>query len=155
MHTASLRTAAPKRQRATKTFFADSPMTFLDRSDPSEIIELIRQGLPTQAIDYLAERLSLSRATFLDAIKVPVSTVERRLRLGEALSSDEGDRISRVAKVLRRAVEVFGDEGQGTAWITNTVSSIGGKTPLSLLDTVEGYELVSATLSRIEYGVYG
>jgi uncharacterized protein (DUF2384 family) len=29
------------------------------------------------------------------------------------------------------------------------------RTPLSLLDTMEGYELVTNTLSRIEYGVYG
>jgi uncharacterized protein (DUF2384 family) len=35
------------------------------------------------------------------------------------------------------------------------VSSLGGRTPLSLLDTMEGYELVINTLSRIEYGVYG
>jgi hypothetical protein len=42
-----------------------------------------------------------------------VSTVERRLRTGEALTSEESDRISRVAKVLRRAVEVFGDDASG------------------------------------------
>jgi uncharacterized protein (DUF2384 family) len=38
--------------------------------------------------------------------------------------------------------------------MTDTISSLGGKTPLSLLDTMEGYELVMTTLARIEYGVY-
>jgi antitoxin ParD1/3/4 len=66
----------------------------------------------------------------------------------------ESDRVSRVAKVARRAVEVFGDYDQGRAWMTDSISALGGKTPLSLLDTVEGYELVVTTLSRIEYGVY-
>ncbi len=155
METITERGTTSKRRRGPKSFFANSPLTFLDLGDSTQIIELIRKGLPAQAIDYVAGLLSLSRAAFLEAIKIPASTIERRLRTGEVLSSEESDRVSRVAKVLRRAVEVFGDDGQGKAWMTDTVSSIGGKTPLSLLDTMEGYELVTTTLSRIEYGVYG
>jgi len=147
--------AAPKRRKSAKGLFANSPLTFLDSGDPTQIIELIRKGLPAQAIDVVAGLLSLSRAAFLEAIKIAPSTVERRLRTGEALTSEESDRVSRVAKVLRRAVEVFGDEVQGKAWMIDFVSSLGGRTPLSLLDTMEGYELVNNTLSRIEYGVYG
>ena len=154
MGTVIERVAVPKRRRSTKTFFANSPLTFLDLKDSSRTIELIRNGLPAQTIDFVAGLLYLSRAAFLEAIKIPPSTIERRLRSGEALSSEESDRVSRVAKVLRRAVEVFGDDAQGKAWMTDSISSVGGKTPLSLLDTVEGYELVVNTLSRIEYGVY-
>lgn len=148
------RTIAPKRRRSAKAFFANSPLTFLDLGNVAHNIELIRKGLPATAIDYVAGILSLSRAALLEAIKIPPSTIERRLRAGEALSPEESDRVSRVAKVVRRAVEVFGDDEQGKAWMTDNISSLGGKTPLSLLDTMEGYELVVATLSRIEYGVY-
>jgi putative toxin-antitoxin system antitoxin component (TIGR02293 family) len=143
-----------KRRRSAKGFFANSPFTFLDGGDSAEIIELIRNGLPAQTIDYVAGLLSVSRAALLEAIKIPPSTIERRLRMSEALSSEESDRLSRVAKVLRRAVAVFGDEQQAAAWMIDRISSLGGKTPLSLLDTIEGYDWVSATLSRIEYGVY-
>lgn len=146
---------ARKRYKGTKGLFAKSPLTVLDTGDPTQIIELIRRGLPAQAVDFVAGLLSLSRAAFLEAIKIPLSTVERRLRTAEVLTQDESDRVSRVAKVLRRAVDVFGDEVQAKAWMTDSVSSLGGRTPLSLLDTIEGYELVTNTLSRIEYGVYG
>ncbi len=149
------RAAAAKRRRSQKAFFADSPLTFLDLCDSARTIELIRKGLPAASIDYVAGLLSLSRAALLETIKIPASTIERRLRSGEALSAEESDRVSRVAKVVRRAVEAFGDDEQGKAWMTDTISSLGGKTPLSLLDTMEGYELVQTTLSRIEYGVYG
>lgn len=147
--------AATKPRKRAKSLFANSPLAFLDRGDSSQIIELIRSGLPASTIDVVAKLLSLSRAALLDAIKIPPSTVERRLRTGEALSADESDRVSRVAKVLERAVEVFGAEIEGKAWMTDSISSLGGRTPLSLLDTIEGYELVTKTLSRIEYGVYG
>jgi putative toxin-antitoxin system antitoxin component (TIGR02293 family) len=149
------RVTAPKRRRSTKAFFANSPLTFLDLGNAAQTIELIRNGLPAAAIDYVAQILSLSRAALLEAIKIPLSTIERRLRTGEALSPEESDRVSRVAKVVRRAVEVFGDDVEGKAWMSDSISALGGKTPLSLLDTMEGYELVVATLSRIEYGVYG
>jgi putative toxin-antitoxin system antitoxin component (TIGR02293 family) len=143
-----------KKRRAAKGLFANSPLTFLDSGDPARIIELIRKGLPAQSVDFVAGLLSLSRAAFLEAIKIAPSTVERRLRTAEALTSEESDRVSRAAKVLRRAVEVFGDEEQGKAWMIDSVSSLGGRTPLSLLDTMEGCELVINTLARIEYGVY-
>jgi putative toxin-antitoxin system antitoxin component (TIGR02293 family) len=146
---------ARKRRKSAKRLFANSPLSALDSGDPAQIIELIRKGLPAQAIDFIAGLLSLSRAAFLEAIKIPPSTVERRLRTDEALTLEESDRVSRVAKVLRRAVQVFGDEVQAKAWMMDSVSSLGGRTPLSLLDTMEGYELVINTLSRIEYGVYG
>jgi putative toxin-antitoxin system antitoxin component (TIGR02293 family) len=147
--------AARKKRKGSRGLFANSPLTLLDFGAPTQIIELIRNGLPAQAVDYVAALLSLSRAAFLDAVKIPASTVERRLRSGELLTSDESDRVSRVAKVLRRAVEVLGDEAQGKAWMVDSISSLGGRTPLSLLDTMEGYDLVTATLSRVEYGVYG
>lgn len=147
--------AAARKRKGAKGLFANSPLSFLDRGDPTQIIESIRGGLPAQVIDFVADLLSLSRAAFLEAIKIPASTVERRLRTGEPLTCEESDRVSRVAKVLRRAVDVFGDEVQGKAWMNDSVSSLGGRTPLSLLDTMEGCELVTNTLSRIEYGVYG
>lgn len=150
---ASLTTS--KTRKRSKSLFANSPLTFLDFGNSSEIIESIRNGLPAPTIDFVAGLLSLSRAAFLDAVKIAPSTIERRIRTGEALSADESDRVSRVAKVLRRAVEVFGADSEGKAWMTDSISSLGGRTPLSLLDTVEGYELVTNTLSRIEYGVYG
>ena len=138
-----------------KAFFAKSPFAFLDSGDSARVIASIREGLPAQAIDFLAERLSLARATLLQTIKIPLSTIERRMRTGESLSAEESDRVSRVAKVLYRAMTVLGDETQATAWMRSAVTSLGGHTPLSLLDTMEGYELVTNTLSRIEFGVYG
>jgi putative toxin-antitoxin system antitoxin component (TIGR02293 family) len=144
-----------KTRKRNRSLFANSPLTFLDLGDSSQIIESIRNGLPASTIDFVAGLLSLSRTAFLDAVKIAPSTIERRIRTGEALSAEESDRVSRVAKVLRRAVEVFGAEAPGKAWMTDSISSLGGRTPLSLLDTVEGYELVANTLSRIELGVYG
>ena len=59
----------------------------------------------------------------------------------------------RVSRVLNRAVEVLEDEDAARGWLKRENRSLGGDSPLSILDTEAGYELVLNTLSQIEYGV--
>ena len=155
MATAVQTVVRSRKRKLAKGLFANSPLAFLDLGEPEQVIERTRKGLPAQTIDFVAGLLALSRSALLDIVRIPLSTAERRLRIGESLTAEESDRIIRVAKILRKAVEVFGDEHQGKAWMTDSVSSLGGCSPLSLLDTIEGYDLVTNTLARIEYGVYG
>ena len=56
------RTSIAKRRRSAKSFFANSPLTFLDVGDSARTIEQIRKGLPVSSIDYVAGLLSLSRS---------------------------------------------------------------------------------------------
>lgn len=58
-------------------------------------------------------------------------------------------------RILHRATEVFGDEDSAAKWIKQEVHSLGGVTPLSLLATDAGADLVMDTLGRIEHGVFG
>ena len=60
----------------------------------------------------------------------------------------------RVNRVLNRAIEVLEDEDCARNWIKLENRSLGGHSPLSILDTEAGYQLVLNTLSQIEYGVF-
>ena len=55
--------------------------------------------------------------------------------------------------VWLRALAVFEDEQSAKCWLTQEIRSLGGATPLSLLDTPAGHELVLDTLGRIEQGI--
>ena len=59
----------------------------------------------------------------------------------------------RADRVWNRALAVLEDENAVRDWINRDNRSLGGESPLSLLDTEAGYELVLDTLGRIEYGV--
>lgn len=59
----------------------------------------------------------------------------------------------RLAKALERANSVFENEKWAKLWLSTENRALGGVTPLSLLETDTGYELVIDTLARIEYGV--
>ncbi len=83
----------------------------------------------------------------------PERTLARRKREGK-LNSKESSRLIRLARVVARGEEVFEDLGAAIDWLKSANASLGGATPLSLLDTDIGAECVLDTLGRIEHGVY-
>ena len=60
----------------------------------------------------------------------------------------------RLARVIRRAEQVFEDRDAALDWLKSGNAALAGATPLSLLDTDEGAESVIDTLGRIEHGVF-
>lgn len=129
------------------------PMTFVVGKAASEQVRVSRSGLPASAVDFVAKRLGMSRTLFLSEIDMKQSTIERRLAEKKPLTITETDRLYRVEKILARATEVLEDETAATAWIQRHIRSLGGVTPLSLLDTDAGVDLVMDTLGRIEQGI--
>ena len=116
-------------------------------------IELIRGGLPAAAMDALARGTGLSKADIAVAIGIPERTLARRKQEGR-LHAEESARLVRVARVVARAEEVFEEPNTAMDWLRAANATLGGSTPLSLLDTDIGAEAVMNTLGRIEHGVF-
>lgn len=123
------------------------PRTYL------EWIEVIRQGIPSPAVDSLAKSIGVSRPEFSTLLGIPERTLVRRKKEG-VLSSEESAKLVRMARVANRAREVFEDFGAALEWLKFPNASLSGITPLSLLDTEIGAESVMDTLGRIEHGVF-
>ena len=121
--------------------------------DTSSVMRELRRGTSARIVPQVAKRLGLSQERLLDYLRLPKSTVKGRVSKGQVLASSEQDRMYRVNRVLNRAVEVLEDEDAARNWIKLENRSLGGHSPLSILDTEAGYELVLNTLSQIEYGV--
>ena len=118
-----------------------------------EWVSVIRQGIPSTAVDALIAFLSISKTEFSEAIDIPFRTLVRRK--GEALlASDESAKLVRVARVIERAKDVFGDPDAARVWLKSANISLSGQTPMSLLDTEIGAESVMNVLGRIEHGVF-
>lgn len=120
--------------------------------EPMERIGLVRKGLPASAIQSAADYLAMSQKDLLAAIRIPVSTVTLRMRERKPLSPDESDKLVRLAEAAKRAIDVFGDEAEGKAWLNDPIVSLGNRRPIDLLDTQDGFDLVMRTLGRIQFG---
>ncbi|MBK4736756.1 type II RES/Xre toxin-antitoxin system antitoxin [Noviherbaspirillum pedocola] len=121
--------------------------------DATQVIRAMRLGAPADIVSGVAERLGISQDKLFERLRLPKSTLKGRVSKGQPLAAVEQDRIYRVNRVFERANEVLEDEEAARNWIIRENRSLGGESPLSLLDTEAGYELVLDTLGRIEHGV--
>ena len=103
------------------------------------------------AVENLGRFLDESAGRLMHLIEANERTAQRRREQG-MLSHEESDRIARIARVVRRAMDALGDEARGKAWLKRPNRALRGFAPLGLLATDAGAELVTDELGRIEYG---
>jgi putative toxin-antitoxin system antitoxin component (TIGR02293 family) len=116
-------------------------------------IAAAKAGLSTEVFVRLALRLGVSEARLAEVVGLSSTTLARRKRAG-AFTPAEGERVLRVAVLLHRAAEVFGDEDEAAAWLATENAALDHATPLSWAETEFGASEVEDLLGRLEYGVY-
>jgi uncharacterized protein (DUF2384 family) len=92
----------------------------------------------------------------------PVATVAELQRLGalsdtrrsDRLSPEQSDRVARAAGIFVLAHDTLRSAEKANDWMRRPNTALQGATPLSLLRTGSGAELVEQVLGRIAYGVY-
>lgn len=119
----------------------------------SQWVRRVQEGIPAAAIEELVA-LGLGRQMLLSVLGSR-STLERRLKNKAVLTSEESDRLARVAGVVALAEEVFGDKAKAVRWLQRDSIDLAGQgAPLRLLATSQGTELVRERLEQIRHGIF-
>ena len=116
-------------------------------------ITIVREGLPARVLDTLAENLELTRGELAAALGIAERTLARRRKNG-VFTPEESAKLLRLARVARRAAEVFEKRELALDWLKRPNRTLGGTRPLDLLDTDIGAENVHDVLGRVEHGVF-
>lgn len=116
-----------------------------------EVVELVARGLPVAAADVLRSLGGLSAPELGEII--PQRTLSRARQRGR-LSPEQSDRIVRAIRLFARAHDVFANREKANRWMRRPNRSLEGRSPLPLLRTSAGAELVESILDRIVHGVY-
>lgn len=116
-------------------------------------VSIIRRGISSAAIDALTRTLRVTQTELAAAVGIPERTLARRKKEG-TLNSEESAKLVRLARVVERAKEVFGDLYTALDWLKSPNAALSGAVPLTLMDTDIGAESVLDTLGRIEHGVF-
>ncbi len=119
-----------------------------------DLVDQVREGLPPRAFERLAVKLDMTEEELGAVIGIPRRTLTRRKREAR-LDTRESEGVLRLARIAGRAADVLGDLSAAHRWLRSPNRALGGRTPLSLLDTEPGAGLVSDVLDRIDYGVFG
>lgn len=116
-----------------------------------EFVRLVEQGLPLATVDEVKRLGGLSDAEL--ARIIPRRTLAHARRQPR-LSPEQSDRIARAAGIFTLAHATFLDADKANDWMRAPNGALDGETPLSLLRTGSGAEVVGNVLGRIAYGVY-
>ena len=124
---------------------------------PLDAHDLLRQGLPAQALDCLRDKLVVLEFTSSveKALGMSLRTYQRRNKTpAKPLSQEQSGRTWKFAEILTRATAVFGSQRAAEEWLEQPAIGLDQHSPIDLLATPAGVELVEDLLTRLEYGVY-
>lgn len=121
---------------------------------PGQLRALVRAGLPYASLAAVAAAFELAGADAVSILRIPRRTLARRKK-EKRLSAEESDRLVRLARIAALAEEVLGGRDVAGRWLAAANRALGGRTPLSELDTDLGAEEVESVLLRLAHGIVG
>lgn len=120
---------------------------------PSELVDVVRAGLPIDELEALRENLGISLDELSPKLGISKATLHRRKAQGR-LALEESDRVVRFARLFGKTVEVMESGENARRWLNSPQIGLGGAVPLEYAETEVGAREVEDLLTRIEYGVY-
>jgi putative toxin-antitoxin system antitoxin component (TIGR02293 family) len=118
-----------------------------------QVIRKIENGLPVSSFTATRNDLGITDKELAQVIRVPKSTLAVRKKRGR-FSFEESERLYRVQRLLRKAVDVFGDLEMAQKWLKERAYGLGDVSPLEFAKTEIGAREVENLLGRLEHGVF-
>lgn|SRR5574337_452087 len=111
----------------------------------------VETGLPVGALEAVVGHVAGDRftAAALKYAIVPKTTLHRR----ERLTTEESERLERLARMTALAEQVWDDPGLAREFLVSAQPQLGGERPLDLARTDLGTREVEALLYRLEYAL--
>ena len=117
-----------------------------------QMLEMVEHQLPTSAINRLVT-LGLTRPE-VDALVIPLRTLQHRRSRREKLTVEESDRVLRVARLLAKAESVYESRERALAWLRRANPRLNNRTPLEMSRTDTGSRIVEELLVQIDEGMF-
>jgi putative toxin-antitoxin system antitoxin component (TIGR02293 family) len=118
-----------------------------------DMVDLIEQGLTKESAIHLAKALSITNKRLAELLPISKRTLER-YHAKKHLDRATSQQLISLARLTARGFEVFGDPDKFVEWMNAPCTVLGERTPISLITTQIGIDMVLDELGRIEHGVY-
>ncbi len=120
---------------------------------PLQLIDRSRQGLAGTEADRIARLLGVSDKEMAPLLNQSVATFHRQAKAGR-LDAATSERLLLLGRLAQYGATVFQDQGKFNRWLRRPLRLLGDRSPLALMDSPTGVQLVEDILGRIEYGVF-
>ena len=116
---------------------------------------IIRAGIPIRAATSLMKISGISQEELLKPLGISKATFIRKKKTPSTkLETVSSDRLYRIAYIVARTKEVFGNDEKAYRWLHKENRALNKESPFSKLDTEVGFREVLDVLERIEFGDY-
>lgn len=131
-------------------------LTFDSLNDRSryDILQAVREGIPYYTFEKYALKSAFTLADWSEFLGLSERSLQRYKSNNKKFDSIHSDRIIEIVLVLRKGVEVFGDEEKFVTWMNSKILALGGIKPRELLDSSFGIKMLDDELTRIAYGLF-
>jgi len=118
-----------------------------------EMLKISREGLPKRGLMALAKKISLTLQEFANIMHISERTLQR-YDDDTVIKTEYTEKAIELARLYTRGEEVFGSLDKFKTWMKTPLYVFKGETPVSLLDTSIGFDMIFKELGRIEHGIF-
>jgi len=122
-------------------------------SSDYDILQLTRNGLPKRILLSLAKKISITIQELANIMHISERTLQR-YEEDAIVKSEYAEKAVELARLYTRGEEVFESMDNFKIWMKTPSLVFNGESPLSLLDTSVGFDMVFTELGRIEHGIF-
>jgi putative toxin-antitoxin system antitoxin component (TIGR02293 family) len=118
-----------------------------------ERVDVIREGIPNSSLEVISKKIKTPIKNVLDLVGIPQTTYNKKKANHALLGSRDSELVLRISELIDLDLEVFNEEEDKFHRLLNKPNiSLGGISPIKLLDTNTGINEVQSCLNKIEYG---
>ena len=122
-------------------------------SNRMERLDLLRKGLPYDAIESVSKKSNLPGKQILMLLDLPQTTYNKKKKDKDVLNGRDSEIILMLTELMDFGLEVFNNESEKfQRWLKKPNIALGNVKPESLFDSVTGIQEVKNSLNRLEYG---
>lgn len=118
-----------------------------------DLIALGDQGLTKNALTHLATFLNLSLTQIAQLVSISERTLQRYSST-QKLNRNISEHILHIAEVAAKGMDVFEDQDRFLSWLNHPNTALANKTPLNLLKSRFGIDLLLKELGKLEHGIF-
>lgn len=118
-----------------------------------DLLTLTRKGLPKNVLTSLAQKISITIQELSDIMHISERTFQR-YDDNTVVKTEYAEKAVELARLYSRGEDVFGSMDKFKRWMKTPSHVFRDETPISLLDTSVGFDMVLRELGRIEHGIF-
>lgn len=132
------------------------------KMDFADKIHVIRSGVPANRVGELSSAMNMPKEALMEALGLPRATINRKVQRDQTLSPQESERVMGMQALIGQVEDMIDAESNPTfdaakwlaTWLAAPLPALGGATPASFMDTVEGQKYIGNLLEMAQSGAY-